>query len=207
MVLPAIFWIVAISYIMLASFVTYPFDFAHKALPALILVGWLSGYKFKYKPLALAALLFCGLGDVLLALTFEHQFLAGLGAFLIGHLLFAVFFWHWREWQGRKIVVILLLIFTMVCVALLLLPATGPLLIPVTLYMLVITGMAMCAVLAEKNSVLLMLGAVIFMLSDTLIGLNKFFTPVPMEHLAIMLSYYLALFLLTLGVIKRTQGD
>lgn len=207
MVFPAIFWIVALSYILAGSLSTYPLEFVHKALPALLLAGWLARHNFRNKPMAIAALLFCALGDAFLALTFEHQFIAGLSAFLVGHVLFGIFFWNWRDWQGRKIVVLLLMMFTMICVAALLLPATGPMLVPVSLYMLVITGMAMCAVLAAKKGILLILGAVVFMLSDTLIGVNKFFTPIPMEHLAIMFSYYLALFLLSLGIIKRTQLD
>lgn len=193
------------SYILLASYMNYPLDFVHKALPAVALAFLLKRSQIMHKHLAMLALIFCAFGDMLLALSFYHSFVAGLAAFLIGHLFFTLFFYKWRSWSPRKILVLLLLGVAMVNVGILILPATGDLLFPVSLYMLVITAMAASAVIAAKNSMLLIFGAVIFMLSDTLIGLNKFFAAVPYEHVAIMLTYYLALFLLTLGIIKRAE--
>ena len=48
-------------------------------------------------------------------------------------------------------------------------------------------------------------GACIFMASDTLIAINKFLTPVPQAGLVIMLSYYLAQWLLWRGALREPK--
>lgn len=201
------YWLLAVSYIILGNFMQYPLDFIHKAMPALLLCLWIKLSDIQHKPLAILALLFCACGDMILALDFTLSFVAGLGAFLTGHLFFTLLFHKWWFWTPRKILVLLLLLAAMLNIGMLIIPATGAFLLPVSLYILVITAMAMSAVLAAKDSMQLIFGALVFMLSDTLIGLNKFFAPVPYEHIAIMLTYYLALFLLTTGIIKRGSND
>lgn len=203
---PVLFWLVAFSYLIVANFFSYPLDYVHKALPALILVVWVSTNRQSVK-IVVAAFIFCAVGDLLLAITFKNNFISGLAAFMIAQLLFAIAFWQWRKWSAWKIAPSVLLVMVVLALSLVILPASGDLALPVGIYMLVIFCMAICALLATRTNYLLLLGAIMFMLSDSLIGINKFVSPLPFEHLIIMSSYYLALYLLAVGVIKRTQSD
>jgi len=203
---PMLFILVAISYLIAANFFSYPLDYVHKALPALILAVWLSTSR-QLPKIIIVAFIFCAIGDLLLAVAFANNFIYGLAAFLIAQLLFAICFWQWRIWGAWKMIPALILLAVALTLALVIVPSSGVLALPVTIYMLIILCMAISALLATKTNCMLLLGAIMFMISDSLIGINKFVIPIPFEHLAIMTSYYLALFLLAVGILKRTQSD
>lgn len=138
--------------------------------------------------LMMYALLFAWLGDVSLMFTFytPHAFLAGLAAFLIGHILYILHF--------NKIVVhnassrgfifenkFVLLIFIAYAVFLLryIYSGLGDMMIPVFVYCAVILVMCITALNRFGRTVLvsaLMVsaGAFMFMFSDSIIALNKF---------------------------------
>lgn len=198
-----LYWLVALSYIVLVNVTEYPFDYLHKAMPAILLAVWLYFNTAMYSRLVVLALLFCALGDVCLALTFEHNFVAGLTAFLIAHVLFAAYFYRLRYWQNHKAPLIILVLLLISVTAAFILPVTGVMLWPVSVYMLVIMMMALGAVVAEKNSLWLVTGALTFMLSDSLIGINRFLFVIPMESIVIMLTYYAALYWMMLGLQSR----
>lgn len=61
----------------------------------------------------------------------------------------------------------------------------------VGVYAFVITTMAHRAFLLCKHERKAFLGALIFILSDSIIAVNKFYTPIPGAHFMIMLTYYL----------------
>lgn len=201
----ALFWGIALSYVFFSLLGDYPLAFLHKAIPALMLAAWILSQNFNGKVLVVAAFTFCALGDMLLALPFEQSFLTGLSAFLVGHLLFTCFFVKWCYWTPNKSIWLAILGGSVIAAASLILPAAGDILLPVAAYILVITAMSASAILAAKNHRILIFGAIVFMVSDLLIGINKFVVPIPFEHLAIMLSYYLALYCLAIGIVKRTS--
>ena len=83
----------------------------------------------------------------------------------------------------------------------------GEMLIPVTIYMLVILTMATSAYLrkGEVNKLsynFIFAGAILFMISDSLLAVNKFQMPLPLANISIMLTYALAQFLIVLGILK-----
>ena len=83
----------------------------------------------------------------------------------------------------------------------------GEMLIPVLIYMLVILTMAITA-FWRNNSVgkwsyaLVFFGALFFMMSDSLLAINKFHTALPLSNVSIMLTYALAQFLIVFGILK-----
>jgi uncharacterized membrane protein YhhN len=83
----------------------------------------------------------------------------------------------------------------------------GAMLIPVAIYMLVILTMATTAYL-RKNSVnilsygLVFLGALFFMISDSILAINKFHQPIPWSDISIMATYAIAQYLIVLGILK-----
>ena len=76
----------------------------------------------------------------------------------------------------------------------------GDLFIPVFVYMTVLLLMGITTLLSQKANKWLIIGGVSFILSDSLIGLDKFYQPIPFESLFIMSTYYLAQFSLVKGL-------
>ncbi len=168
-------------------------------------IALLSIIAFRNKFLLLGfALLLGSIGDLFLALPFGF-FVYGLGAFLIGHLVY-ITLWirHWKSPLelnfNQKLISVLLFFFTLFMLNYLL-PLEGGLTIPVAVYMIVITAMAMTAVLAGFSCNWIFIGAILFVISDTLIALGRF------KHLLTGLTsgflvwstYYAAQYLITIG--------
>lgn len=146
------------------------------------------------------------IGDVCLALP--HAFLPGMIAFAIGHGAYVAAFWSWHRrpnWSASLPV----LGYIGLCFALMI-GGTGPLTIPVAVYMLVIGLMiwraAACADDAELEPAarwLPFVGAILFAFSDTLIGINKFVQPIGGATFPILLSYWVGQTLIAAGTIKQ----
>lgn len=122
--------------------------------------------------LAGLALLLCATGDVLL----EIVFVAGMAAFALGHIVYILCFVEWgrvlglnkRDYPAAGIVVLASLILLGWFF-----PGMGELMIPALIYQAIITAMV-CTGLVVKAPMLARLGAVLFMVSDTLIAIGKF---------------------------------
>ncbi|WP_020414137.1 lysoplasmalogenase [Microbulbifer variabilis] len=178
-----------------------------KALPIAILglmaLRHLGGLT---RRLTLVALSFSALGDVLLEMDFHNQFVFGLGAFLLAQLVYVANFLRFANFRNRRSLLrIVPVILAAVLLAQLILPATGELAPAVLVYLLAIVAMALAAAAHRGHSGLLFTGALVFLLSDTLIALNKFITPLPFADTAIMLTYYSAQLAILYGV-RRAQA-
>ena len=79
--------------------------------------------------------------------------------------------------------------------------------IAVYLYMAVITAMAAAALCGRGNHPLVALGALMFVLSDSLIAVNRFVEPVPGARYWIMALYYGAQYLLTWDARRTPATD
>jgi uncharacterized membrane protein YhhN len=124
--------------------------------------------------LAALALFLCATGDVLL----EIYFVAGMAAFALGHVVYVLCFLEWGRVLGpnkRDRPVAGLVVLVSLAMLGWLTPGMGDLLIPALIYQLIITTMVATAMVV-KAPMLARLGAVVFMLSDTLIAIGKFTT-------------------------------
>jgi uncharacterized membrane protein YhhN len=122
--------------------------------------------------LAALALFLCATGDVLL----EIYFVAGMAAFALGHVVYIFCFLEWGRVLGpnkRDYPVAGLVVIVSLVMLGWLTPGMGDLLIPALIYQAIITTMVATAMIV-KAPMLARLGAVIFMLSDTLIAVGKF---------------------------------
>lgn len=166
----------------------------------------LKGFKKDISKLY-GALLFSMAGDVLLMFSKENQlfFIAGLGAFLVAHLIYVAFFLQEKEKRGTNPqAVIPLFSYYIIFMYLLWDGLDGPLLFAVPLYAFVLLMMAYTAIqysrtLKKLSGKLLIIGALSFVLSDSLIGLNAFTSydfSNPLGRLAIMSTYLLGQFLI-----------
>ena len=128
----------------------------------------------------LAALVFCLLGDLLLMPDNERCFLAGLGAFLCGHLLFAVAFYQLRNnAMGLGITLLPALIMLFFVWRWLIPHVNRQMKVPVILYGLVITVMLLCAgaTTGQPAAVMIIIGAWGFAISDLAVARRQFIRP------------------------------
>lgn len=145
-----------------------------------------------------AALVLCLVGDVLL-LPQVDRFRGGLAAFLLAHLAFiGGFVAHGLRVQRLGFGAGMLL-FVVVFAPPLLRSVPRPLLAAVLAYLSVILGMFTAALLGGGSIALL--GASLFVVSDTLLAWNRFVRPLPTGRVGVMVTYHLALALLTLTLV------
>jgi uncharacterized membrane protein YhhN len=159
----------------------------------------------------LMALLFSWAGDVLL--MFEPKapifFLLGLSSFLLAHIFYIVFFHTVRLQEKIKSNPWLLVIVVIYYAALItwLTPYLGKMKIPVSVYGIVISFMFMLAMhmLFIKNKTAgkwMMAGALLFVTSDSLLAINKFYQPFEAAGILIILTYGLAQLFIVEGAIR-----
>ncbi|MGV3697889.1 lysoplasmalogenase [Flavobacterium sp.] len=169
---------------------------------------------FETKKWLLAALLFCWIGDCVLLFTHKGElyFILGLVSFLIAHVLFIVLFIKQKSanqsfkkslfWIGFVAATIYLA--TMLSF---LLPSLGDLRFPVIAYALTITIMLKTALKGTfdwngKSKHIVFLGAALFVLSDSLLAIDKFHTSFESASYFIMITYLMAQFFITSGMLE-----
>ncbi|HEY5688913.1 MAG TPA: lysoplasmalogenase [Yeosuana sp.] len=162
------------------------------------------------KQIVVSALLFSLLGDILLMFTEMNSlfFIGGLLAFLIAHVMYILVFLKKINITKKTLKFALLLLFYTIGIFYLLKDGLGNLFIPVIIYMFVILMMFTTAFLREgrvsKNSYnLVFFGAIFFIISDSLLALNKFYSPLPLSGIWIMTTYSIAQLLIVLGLKKQ----
>ncbi len=154
----------------------------------------------------IAAFFCCLLGDIFLMWdrwTNRSHFLPGLGSFLVGHILFVLGFAA-RGWSNERFVVAAVLA-AIVGIPVLILLIRGAIakgrpemVVPLCAYVGVIIAMTSGAV--GTGVVIAAVGAVCFMISDSMIGISRFIRPFPGHDLAIIVTYHLALIALVLSL-------
>jgi uncharacterized membrane protein YhhN len=91
-----------------------------------------------------------------------------------------------------------------------LMPFLGDLKIPVTIYASIISIMLLFAfngflVWEKPGNLLVFLGAFFFIISDSILAINKFYAPIPKSSFFIMLTYLLAQYLIVIGILKLNR--
>jgi len=188
---------------------------AIKIVPALIAIVYVvltRPTSALFYVLLSVALAFCMLGDI----GMEKDIVAGIGMFLIGHILFTVNF----LWQTSNVgLVTTNLVVPIVCMGGLsvfvflfirYLSSSGPevpdfVLKAGTLYFIMISATFSTSILLWLTTgniwgLIPVIGALFFLISDSIIAINAFHHKIPRAQLFIMPTYYLSIFLLSLGV-------
>jgi len=145
-------------------------------------------------------LLFSLAGDVAL-LWPERFFLAGLAAFLFTHVAYLLAFTRDAKFPARTPVWLLYLASAAALCALLWPRLAPPLHLPVALYSFAVATMAAQALgrfllLRTPAARQAALGASLFLLSDALLSLDRFYAPIPLSPLLILGAYYAAQWLI-----------
>ena len=149
---------------------------------------------------AIIALVLCLIGDVAL-LPAVDRFVVGLAAFLLGHVAFIVMFAlrGFDQWRMAGVAAI--------GCAILLGTAAVPIVggaaakgfgVPVRAYLVVICSM--CVFGWATGNWLILLGAAAFIVSDSILGWGQFVAERDWMHLAIMITYHVAIVSLALSL-------
>ncbi|WP_261301543.1 lysoplasmalogenase [Paenibacillus andongensis] len=156
-----------------------------------------------YKNLIIAGLFLSAIGDSFLLLSGNQWFTFGLVAFLVAHLAYvAAFATRWRFSPFHLLALIPIMAYSFLLLRGLqegmLAGGNAGLWIPVLVYVIVISMMIWSAVISR--SWIAIAGAIIFFMSDSLLAWNMFVSSVPWAGYGVMISYYLAQFLLAASI-------
>ncbi|MDI9256716.1 lysoplasmalogenase [Flavobacterium sedimenticola] len=172
---------------------------------------------FETKKLLLTALFFSWLGDCVLLFSDQGDlyFIIGLVLFLIAHFFYILLFTKQKSqpllrnksgfWLGFVAVSAYLFGFLA-----LLLPKLGKLKLPVIIYALTISIMLLSALKGwlrwkKESKYFILIGAALFVLSDSILAVDKFYVTVPLATFWIMTTYLTAQLLLTYGILKMNK--
>lgn len=149
-------------------------------------------------------------GDILLLLEKKLNnpllFYFGLGAFLLAHISYIVLYKNLGK-QFKSIPLLLVYILYLLFFFYLLVPGMKTdLAIPVVLYGFVLCAMAWSAwrlvSVHKAYGMYVVFGAILFVISDSILAIRKFKMPVAQGDFLIMLTYLAAQFLITWGILK-----
>lgn len=170
----------------------------------------------------LLALVFCFFGDVLLMIqpSSEGLFIGGLFTFLVGHLMYTFAFYldtqtpFRSKWESSHMLIPIMLVAHALLIASLMIGnLNGIMMVAVLVYVVFITIMGVTAASRIRDGytldrIMLLMGVLLFVFSDTLIGVTKFIDPdIPYARPAIMTQYLLGQIFIVLGWIGKTNAQ
>lgn len=215
-----LFWLLVLS-----DLVAILFDFSWMHLvakpllmPVLILLLLLqSGNSASGKKLIVTGLFFSWLGDVFLLFESRNTifFILGLISFLITHTCYIIYFLSIRPTAlsllKKQPIIIFLTIAYGTGLVWMLFPFLGELKIPVMVYSAVICSMLLGSIhiylkVNKPANIYYVAGAALFVISDSILAVNKFYQPLPLAGIWIMLSYCAAQYFIVRGYIETGIG-
>ena len=155
----------------------------------------------RYYTLVCIGLVFCAIGDYTL-----QWFIIGLTSFLIGHIFYIAAFSG-----GTKPVPIaakiLLLIYGIImalwmCITLF---DKGETILAIAVFAYISVILTMGWMSFRTGSQFAIIGALLFIPSDTVLAINKFITDVPLSHELIMFTYYGAQIFIACSIAKYSE--
>jgi uncharacterized membrane protein YhhN len=164
---------------------------------------WSAGSRLP--ALALAA---SSIGDVLLDIRAMNLFIPGLVLFLVAQLLYTTcFFQSWRYplriWERQRVLAGGVMLYSL-GVTIWLAPSLGRLTIPVAFYICAITAMVVSSIVADLSP-RVVAGALLFLLSDSLLAIAKFKGTFALRDYAVWGTYYLAQYCIATGVLRCSR--
>jgi uncharacterized membrane protein YhhN len=185
-------------------------------LPILV-IAVASSAHFGTKKILITALTFSWIGDVILLFADKGEiyFILGLVAFLVSHVFYIVLFSKqaisktiknkisFGAGIGLIVIYFLMMISTLA-------PKLGSLTVPVVIYAIVISTMLFYALKGsfQWNTIpyqSVLIGAVFFISSDSILAFNKFDQPIPYASFLIMITYLAAQFCIVWGILNLNQ--
>lgn len=186
-------------------------------IPALWLLLFFTRSTVPGKNLLLTGLFFSWLGDVFLLFEYKHAlfFIFGLACFLSTHIFYIIYFLRIRSEKisllKKHPALIALVLAYGITLVWQLYPHLGDLKLPVMVYAAVICSMLLCSLhiflkVNKKAAAGYLWGAAAFVLSDSLLAINKFYEPFAYAGVFIMLTYCAAQFFIIYGYIQQHKS-
>lgn len=184
-------------------------------IPALLLLLYFTASHVKGKTLLMAGLVFSWMGDVLLMFESRDKlfFIFGLACFLTTHVFYIIYFLRIRPANisllKKQPILMALVPAYGITLVWQLYPHLGDLKLPVMVYAAVICTMLLCSLhvylkVNKKAAVYYLSGAAAFVLSDSLLAVNKFYEPFAYAGVFIMLTYCAAQYFIVRGYIEQS---
>jgi uncharacterized membrane protein YhhN len=186
-------------------------------IPVLIILFLANLYPLsdKLQKIMLMGLFFSWAGDIVLKFSGNNNgfFILGLLCFLITHLLYLIVFFITpgknTMLNNRIYFLIPVIIYGLVIVSYLY-AGLAEMKVPVILYTIIILAMLSAAInrMHKVNKVsyyLVLAGAILFVISDSSIAINKFSHPFESSGIIIMSTYIVAQYLIVIGYIAQTR--
>jgi len=186
-------------------------------IPALSVLLFYSGSAVPGKKLLLTGLFFSWLGDVFLLFETENKlfFIFGLASFLTTHIFYIIYFLKIRSVHNsllKKFPVLTAVVLAYgITLVWQLYPTLGDLKFPVMIYAAVICTMLLCSMhiflkVNKKAAAFYVSGAAAFVLSDSLLAINRFYQPFAFAGIFIMLTYCAAQYFIVQGFINQDHA-
>lgn len=182
-------------------------------MPCLALAVYGNSIAGKQRALILTALFFSFLGDSFLLFDYKNPlfFIFGLVSFLITHILYIIYFIGIKPFRPSVLKtqpwIILLVLAYGFGLVYFLYPSLGDLKIPVIVYALIICTMLLCSIHIYKRVNVrggryFIAGALLFVISDSLLAIHKFYAAFQYGSFLIMLTYCAAQYFIAKGFVK-----
>lgn len=185
----------------------FPGDWAVKAAPMLLAAAVL-GQTLPARlglPMAIGFIA-AAAGDVFLALDRREYLMQGLLCFLVTQLAYSTaFLARQRPPDDRLEFRLPVAVYGLVVLAMML-PALDTFFWPVTLYVVALITMAVLAAGFEAGPGRVFAGACVFVVADSLIGIDRFVVPVPFSEPIIVGLYAIGQFLIFTGMLTVRSG-
>ena len=214
-----LFWLLAMLDVVgiSANIETLHFVVKPLLIPALLLLLYFTKSAVPGKTLLLTGLFFSWLGDVFLLFEYKHKlfFIFGLVCFLTTHIFYIIYFLRIRSENTsllkKQPVFIALVLAYGITLVWQLYPHLKDLKLPVIVYAAVICTMLLCSLhiffkVNKKAGAFYLLGAAAFVISDSLLAINKFYQPFAYAGVFIMLTYCAAQFFIVSGYIQQDKS-
>jgi len=170
--------------------------------------------------LVVLAFFFSWIGDLLLMFAWKNDlfFFAGVGSFFCSQVTYILVFLTYRLAPGRGLIqlkpvwVIPFILYFGLLYSILLPDLEGMMIPVVSIYAVTLIGMSIAAVnrhgrVKNREFVLVMSGALMFLVSDSLLAINKFVTEIPRGGFLVILTYIAAQYLIMRGLAGECKDD
>lgn len=167
----------------------------------------------------LLAFFFSWLGDIFLMFSGKNElfFFAGVGGFFCAQLTYIYIFSRYREkgakgYLQKNPLLVLVFLAYLGGILILLFPGLEGMMKPIIIvYALSLIGMSMMALnrmgrVGRRSYLLVFVGSILFLLSDSMIALNKFYAEFWLAGFWIMITYIAAQYLIMRGLILEEEG-
>jgi uncharacterized membrane protein YhhN len=213
--------LIAIAALELTGRITGNINLEYPVKPLIMI--WMAIYFLRYRRKrdftipVLSAFFFSWLGDIFLMFSHrgDHFFYAGVGGFFLAQISYIYTFSKFSEYSRKgylqeNLIIAFLFLGYAAGILYLLYPMLEGLMKPIIIvYALSLIGMSMTALnrngrVNRMSYLLVFIGSVLFVLSDSMLALDRFYTEIPMAGFWIMLTYISAQYLIMRGLALET---